>query len=239
MRSFSELAKNEIRAHEKVQRSEGCANICLLLGTYEGRIGEQWLVFDSSSIYPVSYWAELASKKGLNKQNWSLLNLLDPGTTFLFSLVLEESFASVLTNCFFPFFSSSSLSLSLSLSLHPPPRTHTIKTEIDFHRRQAFIFSIIKGAIKGMAGLHKLDILHTNISPDSVVLSTVDEKQGSSLQVKLRELSFSVSVTEASLRGGGTLAELWEADKGQDQSIDIREEHEKDLWRRATKNGCE
>jgi len=186
--SFSELAKNEIRAHEKVQRSEGCANICLLLGTYEGRIGEQWLVFDSSSIYPVSYWAELASKKGLNKQNWSLLNLLDP--------------------------------------------------EIDFHRRQAFIFSIIKGAIKGMAGLHKLDILHTNISPDSVVLSTVDEKQGSSLQVKLRELSFSVSVTEASLRGGGTLAELWEADKGQDQSIDIREEHEKDLWRRATKNGC-
>ena len=130
MRSFSELAKNEIRAHEKVQRSEGCANICLLLGTYEGRIGEQWLVFDSSSIYPVSYWAELASKKGLNKQNWSLLNLLDPGTTFLFSLVLEESFASVLTNCFFPFFSSSSLSLSLSLSLHPPPRTHKKKQRL-------------------------------------------------------------------------------------------------------------
>jgi len=191
--SFSSLAKNEVSAHARAQASEeNCENICLLLGTYEGRIGERWLVFDSSCIYPVSYWAGLASKKSVRKQkNWSLLTLIDP--------------------------------------------------EIDRHRRQAFILSILKGSLKGLASLHKNDLLHQNLGPDSIVLSSVDEKQVRGLRVKLRELSFSVSVSEASLRGGGTLAELWQQSANRDENyegVNIREEHEQDLWRRATQSGC-
>merc|ERR1712072_52252 len=84
--SFAELAKNEVRAHARVralEEEEGKnSNVCSLLGTYAGRLGETWLVFESSCIYPVSYWTEVARKNnpagGKKQQGWSLLTLIDP-----------------------------------------------------------------------------------------------------------------------------------------------------------------
>ena len=63
------------------------------------------------------------------------------------------------------------------------------------------------------------------------------------LKVKLRELSLAVNVSEESLRGGGTLAEIWEAGNPQEQDNwvqepNLRKDHEEDLWRRAEQNGC-
>jgi hypothetical protein len=195
--SFDELAKNEVRAHARIralEEEEGKnLNVCSLLGTYAGRLGETWLVFESSCIYPVSYWTEVARGNnpaaGKKQQVWSLLTLIDP--------------------------------------------------DIEWHRRQAFVFTIVRETLKGLAAMHRANVLHCNLGPDSVVLSTVDEKQVGgvrNLKVKLRELSLAVSVSDESLRGGGTLAEIWEA--GLNQQPNLRKDHEEDLWRRAEKSGC-
>ena len=134
--SFAELAKNEVRAHTRIKALEDEegkeSNVCSLLGTYAGRLGETWLVFSSDCIYPVSYWTELARKSNpaggkKQQQGWSLLNWIDP--------------------------------------------------DIEWHRRQAFVFTIVREALQGLATLHRANVLHCNVCPDSVVLSTVDEKQ--------------------------------------------------------------
>ena len=115
-----------------------------------------------------------------------------------------------------------------------------VDPQLDLNRRTAFLNSMVGQALKGLAELHAQNILHQNVTPDCFLLSTTDERGGGqTLKAKLRELSLCVSVTEASLRGGGTLAELWEAGaEGRGGPAGARREHEEDLWRRAERGGC-
>ncbi|QDZ19229.1 protein kinase domain-containing protein [Chloropicon primus] len=187
----ADLAANEVAAHARVARSGHCENVCSLLGTYDGRVGERWLVFSNDCIYPLSYWCEQAKGIGEQKQqrNWTLLSFIDP--------------------------------------------------ELDLKRRKAFLIQVVRGALGGLQQLHAAELLHQNLTPDCVLLSTVDERE-KQVKVKLRELSFCVSVGEANLRGGGTLAELWEA--GRDdagEGMNVRKQREMDLWRRSEESGCE
>jgi len=196
---FSELARNEVSSHRAVQsRDVDCENISKLLGTApSGRMGETWLVFSASEIYPVSYWLDVASgekavpTRAQGQKGWTLLNLIDP--------------------------------------------------DLELNRRKAFVIAILRGAIKGLAGLHRSNLLHQNLSADSIVLSSIDERARGEPKVKLRELSFCVSVSESSLRGGGTLEEIWDQSQRASPSggkVNIRDDHEKALWKQAEEEGC-
>ena len=48
------------------------------------------------------------------------------------------------------------------------------------------------------------------MGPSSVVLNTTDESGSRPLIARLRDLAFSVDVSDAALYGGATLAEIWE-----------------------------
>lgn len=59
--------------------------------------------------------------------------------------------------------------------------------------------------------LHANGRLHQSLGPSSLVLSTIRERNAAPLAVRLRDLAFSVDVTNEALVGGATLAELYES----------------------------
>ncbi len=58
--------------------------------------------------------------------------------------------------------------------------------------------------------MHARNRLHQSVGPSSVVLNSTDDSGGRPLLVRLRDLAFSVDVSEAALFGGATLADIWE-----------------------------
>ena len=58
--------------------------------------------------------------------------------------------------------------------------------------------------------MHARNRLHQSVGPSSVVLSSTDDSGSRPLLVRLRDLAFSVDVSEAALFGGATLADIWE-----------------------------
>ena len=113
--------------------------------------------------------------------------------------------------------------------------------DLDVNRRQAFALTVIRRVLEAVAFMHENDRLHQCIGPSSVVLNTPREYELGSLDVRLRDLCFSVDVSDAALRGGATLAELWEAGEasggsgGRAGSTTLASEAE--LWRRARLDG--
>ncbi len=63
---------------------------------------------------------------------------------------------------------------------------------------------------QGLAYMHSRNRLHQSVGPSSVVLSGTDDSGSRPLLVRLRDLAFSVDVSEAALFGGATLADIWE-----------------------------
>ena len=63
---------------------------------------------------------------------------------------------------------------------------------------------------QGLADMHARNRLHQSVGPSSVILSGTDETGSRPLLVRLRDLAFSVDVSEAALFGGATLADIWE-----------------------------
>lgn len=66
------------------------------------------------------------------------------------------------------------------------------------------------GLSQGLAYMHARERLHQSVGPSSVVLNTTDVSGARPLLVRLRDLAFSVDVSEAALFGGATLADIWE-----------------------------
>ena len=58
--------------------------------------------------------------------------------------------------------------------------------------------------------MHARQRLHQSIGPSSVVLNTMDDSGSRPLVARLKDLAFSVDVSDAALYGGATLADVWE-----------------------------
>jgi hypothetical protein len=69
---------------------------------------------------------------------------------------------------------------------------------------------VIRHVFEGLRHLHKYGRLHQSLGPSSVILSTVDERNSSTLAARLRDLAFSVDITDEALYGGATLAEIYD-----------------------------
>jgi hypothetical protein len=70
---------------------------------------------------------------------------------------------------------------------------------------------IIRHVFEGLCHLHKHDRLHQSLGPTSVVLNTIDERDVTTLTACVRDLAFSVDVTNEALLGGATLSDIYEA----------------------------
>ena len=64
---------------------------------------------------------------------------------------------------------------------------------------------------EGLKHLHAHGRLHQSLGPSSLVLNTIQERDAAALVARLRDLAFSVDVTNEALVGGATLAELFES----------------------------
>ncbi|EIE22208.1 hypothetical protein COCSUDRAFT_42575 [Coccomyxa subellipsoidea C-169] len=103
-------------------------------------------------------------------------------------------------------------------------------------RRQAFALEVLRQTLKGLAYMHSRNRLHQSVGPSSVILSGTDETGSRPLLVRLRDLAFSVDVSEAALYGGATLADIWE--RGRIDAKDPLKQLAAGLWRRAEQEGA-
>ncbi|BDA43175.1 hypothetical protein COCOBI_04-1870 [Coccomyxa sp. Obi] len=103
-------------------------------------------------------------------------------------------------------------------------------------RRQAFVVEVLRQTLKGLAYMHSRNRLHQSVGPSSVVLSGTDDSGSRPLLVRLRDLAFSVDVSEAALFGGATLADIWE--RGRIDAKDPLKQLAAGLWRRAEQEGA-
>jgi len=63
--------------------------------------------------------------------------------------------------------------------------------------------------MEGLQHMHVQGWLHQSLGPTSVVLSTVQERDVSSLQCCLRDLAFAVDARDSALLGGATVGKIW------------------------------
>ncbi|KAI4363614.1 hypothetical protein MLD38_019808 [Melastoma candidum] len=84
-------------------------------------------------------------------------------------------------------------------------REHVIKL------KQYFIMKLLRGALSGLAFMHKHEQLHQSLGPSSLIVNTLNEKDGGYLFPRLRDLAFSVDIRYYKLEEGhGLLSqELW------------------------------
>ena len=61
--------------------------------------------------------------------------------------------------------------------------------------------------------MHQRDRVHASLLPSNLLLSQGHHGDPSSLLVQLQNLSLSVDVSDKALRGGATLAEIWNQNK--------------------------
>jgi len=108
-------------------------------------------------------------------------------------------------------------------------------------RRQTFIKVILYKALCGLGYLHAKDRLHQSLGPQSLVLSTVDEQDVATLQVRLQDFAFAVDISEEALTGGLSLDELLErgpAAATSGRRVSGIEKLSVDLWRRGDEAGA-
>ncbi|KAL3150735.1 hypothetical protein ABBQ32_000517 [Trebouxia sp. C0010 RCD-2024] len=103
-------------------------------------------------------------------------------------------------------------------------------------RRQAFIRSVLRQAMQGLAFMHANSRLHQSIGPGSVVINKTDEREVRVMQARLRDLAFAVDVSNEAMVGGATLAEIW--DQGTIAKPDPKKELASPLWARARQAGA-
>ncbi|CAG9464847.1 unnamed protein product [Pedinophyceae sp. YPF-701] len=106
-------------------------------------------------------------------------------------------------------------------------------------RRQVFLLRAIRGAMQGLASMHSRGWLHQSLGPQSVLLSTTEERDAARLNARLRDLAFAVKCSNEALMGGPTLADLWEAGKKMDaERDDPANVLSESLWQRARSEGA-
>jgi len=106
-------------------------------------------------------------------------------------------------------------------------------------RRRVMVTRVLRGALRGLGYMHAQGWLHQSLGPTSVTLDSVDEAQSRFLKVRLRDLAFAVDVRDTTLRGGGTLGELWErGSEARAREPDPRQELAGGLWARARDQGA-
>ena len=78
----------------------------------------------------------------------------------------------------------------------------------------AHVLQVLRHALEGVAHLHGQQRLHQSLGPGSVVLSTVQERDAAVMTARLRDLAFSVDVSDAALTGGATISEMMAERRG-------------------------
>lgn len=73
---------------------------------------------------------------------------------------------------------------------------------------------MLRHAFEGLAHLHREQRLHQSLGPGSLVLSTVQERDAATLRARLRDLAFSVDVSDQALMGGTTISEMMAESRG-------------------------
>jgi len=97
-------------------------------------------------------------------------------------------------------------------------------------RRKSFIRVILFQVMRGLLFLHSNDRAHQSLGPNSVVLSTVEERDVRTLQVRLQDLAFAVDVSPQALQ------DL--EDRRQRERLTRMQELASDLWQRADSAGA-
>ena len=64
--------------------------------------------------------------------------------------------------------------------------------------------------VQALAFMHANDRLHQSLGPASVILSKTEERDLGQLEARLRDLAFSVDVSNEALYGGATLGDIWD-----------------------------
>ena len=59
--------------------------------------------------------------------------------------------------------------------------------------------------------MHANDRVHQALGPESLLLSTTEERDAGFLRVRLYDLGLAVDVSDAALLGGPTLGDLWDS----------------------------
>lgn len=59
--------------------------------------------------------------------------------------------------------------------------------------------------------MHAYDRVHQALGPESLLLSTTEERDAAFLRVRLYDLGLAVDVSDAALLGGPTLGDLWDS----------------------------
>lgn len=103
-------------------------------------------------------------------------------------------------------------------------------------RRQAFVCSILRQTMQGIAFMHANSRLHQSIGPGSVVINMSDERDLRAMQARLRDLAFAVNISNEAMIGGATLGEIW--DRGTISVPDPKKELATPLWARARQAGA-
>ncbi|KAI5084689.1 hypothetical protein GOP47_0000858 [Adiantum capillus-veneris] len=66
-------------------------------------------------------------------------------------------------------------------------------------RRYIFIIKLLRGAFSGLAHMHSNGRLHQSLGPSSVVINTLAEKDAYSLVPQLRDMAFSVDISDEAI----------------------------------------
>lgn len=74
---------------------------------------------------------------------------------------------------------------------------------------------------RGLAFMHANERLHQALGPESVLLSTTEERDVAYLTARLYDLSLSVDVSDAALLGGPTLGDLWDRGGGGPRGAEV------------------
>jgi len=110
-------------------------------------------------------------------------------------------------------------------------------------RRAFFVRRTVKQVCEALAYLHGNSRLHQSVGPASVVLDSLEERDCFQMKAVLKDLAYSVDVSDTTLYGGPLLSELWQAreivpeDSNQKENA-IEERVSAELFARAERAGA-
>lgn len=70
---------------------------------------------------------------------------------------------------------------------------------------------ILRDALRGLSFMHANNRVHQSLFPESLLLSSTEERDASFLRVRLYDFGFALDVSDAALMGGATLGDLWDS----------------------------
>lgn len=109
-------------------------------------------------------------------------------------------------------------------------------------RRRTFIIKLLRGAFNGLVYMHSRGRLHQSLGPASVVINTMEERDVFFLQPQLRDLAFSVDISDKAILNSGN-GLLWKQQNisGGSEDVSVRlaiSALSEGLWQRAESAGA-